>query len=95
VELLGGVQNNVCLIHTSFQASPSMGGVKMGDFLTLGSRVRIWKLYPAVLAPHKISLISHTSSQKNLDPVARLDGGKLVHSSVCESNEDTVHVLWT
>jgi hypothetical protein len=75
-----------------------MVGIKMGDFFILGNRVCIWKLNPAVLAPHKISLISHTSSRKNLlGPVARRDGGKLVHRSLCDSNDDTVHVSvsWT
>jgi len=70
----------------------------MGDFFILGNRVCIWKLNPAVLAPHKISLISHTSSRKNLlGPVARRDGGKLVHRSLCDSNDDTVNVSvsWT
>ena len=98
MEVVQGVWNDAHLTHASFKAPPSMVGIKMGNFFTLGNRVCIWKLNPAVLAPHKISLISHTSSRKNLlGPVARRDGGKLVHRSLCESNDDTVHVSvsWT
>ena len=98
MEVVQGVWNDAHLTHASFKAPPSMVGIKMGNFFTLGNRVCIWKLNPAVLAPHKISLISHTSSRKNLlGPVARRDGGKLVHRSLCDSNDDTVHVSvsWT
>ena len=67
VECVWGVWNDARLIHASFKAPPSMVGVNMEDLFTLlGSRVCIWKLNPADLAPHKISLISHTSSRKNL-----------------------------
>jgi len=95
VEFVREVRNDARLIHASCKAPPSMVGVKMGDFFTLGSRICIWKLNPAVLAPRKISLISLTSSRKNVGLVARCDRGKLGHRSVCESNEDTVHVSWT
>ena len=85
MEFVRGVWNDARLIHASFKAPPSMVGVNMEDLFTLlGSRVCIWKLNPAVLAPQKISLISHTSSRKNIGPVARLDGGSL-DTEVCVS----------
>jgi hypothetical protein len=91
VEVVQGVWNDAHLTHASFKAPPSMVGIQMGNFFTLGNRVCIWKLNPAVLAPHKIPLISHTSSRKNLlGPVARRDGGKFVHRSLCESYDGTV-----
>jgi hypothetical protein len=54
----------------------------MGNFFSLGSRVCIGILYPAVLALHRLtlSIVTHPplavtpQVSTNLDPVARLEG---------------------
>ncbi len=86
VEVCGRDADDAHLIQVSINAPPSVVVVSFpnGQLFSLGSRVCISILNPAVLAPHKLSpplshvssSCSHASILTNLGPVARLDCGE-------------------